>query len=163
MKLLVSIALFGAMSCAMPLASAQDITDGTILALDRKAKRMVLTDRTVWPLESLKSSLPANLKAGDRVRISYESDEEGISAINEIDLVPADAPRSSAGDVSEGTVLVYDRKARVLVLTDRSVWSLEALKAQAPAGLKAGDRVQIQYESDEEGVSAINSIEVLAN
>lgn len=29
-----------------------------------------------------------------------------------------------------------------------------------PAALKAGDRIEIEYESDEEGVSAINSIAI---
>lgn len=161
MKLLVSVVLFGALSCAMVSASAQDITDGKILALDRKARLLVLTDRTVWSLEALKSELSAELKAGDRIRISYDSDEEGVSAINDISLVPDDAPRTGAADVTEGTVLVYDRKARLLVLSDRTSWSLDTMKAQMPSGLKAGDRIQIQYESDEEGISAINSIEIL--
>jgi len=59
-------------------------------------------------------------------------------------------------------VLVFDRKARILVLTDRTVWELESLKSDLPAGLKAGDRVEIEYESDEEGVSAINSIAIIS-
>jgi hypothetical protein len=60
-------------------------------------------------------------------------------------------------------VLVYDRKARILVLTDRTSWPLESLKAEAPGALKAGDRVRIQYESSEEGITAINSIEIIDN
>ena len=55
-------------------------------------------------------------------------------------------------------MLVYDRKSNLLVLTDRTVWALEMLKSPLPAEIKAGSRVHIEYESDEEGVSAINSI-----
>jgi cold shock CspA family protein len=101
------------------------------------------------------------LKAGDRVEIKYESDEEGVSAIRSIRLLPPAKPTSGAADVSTGTVLVLDRKARVLVLTDRTVWALNVMKSALPTGLKAGDRVEIDYESDEEGVSAINSITIL--
>jgi len=144
-------------------AAAEDVSQGTILALDRKARVMVLTDRTVWPLETAKSAVPVGLIAGNRVEIRYESDESGVTAINEIRLLPVIIPGRSASDVSEGIVLVYDRKARILVLTDRTSWPLGSLKAEAPAALKAGDRVRIQYESSEEGITAINGIEIMAN
>jgi hypothetical protein len=163
MKLRLPFILLPALLCATFQAAAEDISQGTILALDRKARVMVLTDRTVWPLETAKSEVPVGLIAGNRVEIRYESDEEGISAINEIRLLPVIIPGRSVSDVSEGVVLVYDRKARILVLTDRTSWPLESLKAEAPGALKAGDRVQIQYESDEEGISAINSIEIISN
>ena len=68
---------------------AQDISDGTVLAFDRKANILVFTDKTVWPLETLTSSLPANLKAGDRVEIQYESNEDdGVTAIHSIKILP---------------------------------------------------------------------------
>ena len=69
----------------------------------------------------------------------------------------------AAADATDGTVLAIDRKAKTLVLTDRTVWALEALKSEPPVGLQAGDRVEIEYESDEEGVSAINSIAIILN
>jgi hypothetical protein len=163
MKLLLPFILLPALLFATFQAAAEDVSQGTILALDRKAKVMILTDRTVWPLETAKSEVPVGLIAGNRVEIRYESDEEGISAINEIRLLPVIMPGRSAADVSEGTVLLYDRKARILVLTDRTKWPLESLKAEAPGALKAGDRVRIDYESDEEGISAINSIEIISN
>lgn len=145
------------------LPAAADATDGTVLAIDRKAKTLVLIDRTVWALDTMESSLPADLKAGDRIEINYESDEEGVSAIRNIQILPAEGPASGASDVTAGTILVFDRKARILILTDRTVWALEALKSESPVGLKAGDRVEIKYESDEEGVSAINSIAIISN
>ena len=60
-------------------------------------------------------------------------------------------------------MLVYDRKAKLLVLTDRTVWDLGVMKSALPAGIAAGSRVHIEYESDEEGVSAINSITMTLN
>ncbi len=160
MKPELPIILCSALLLVAPQVGAQDITDGTILALDREAKVLILTDRTTWSLENLKSSLPADLKAGDRIEIKYESDEDGVSAINDIRLLPVKASAPGAPDITDGTVLVFDRKANVIVLTDRTTWSLENLKSSLPAGLKAGDRIRIQYESDEEGVSAINSIKI---
>jgi hypothetical protein len=68
----------------------------------------------------------------------------------------------SAQDISEGTILAYDRKANILILTDRSVFPLEKLTSAAPDGLKAGDRVNIQYDSNEDdGITAIHSIKVI--
>ena len=66
-----------------------------------------------------------------------------------------------AQDISEGTVLAYDRKANILVLTDRSVFPLEKLEGTAPAGLKSGDRVEIKYDSNEDdGITQIFSISI---
>ena len=159
MKLHLSITLFLAL-LLHGLPAAADVTNGTVLALDRKARTLVLTDRTLWALDTMEASLPADLKAGDRIQIKYDADEEGVSAIRNIQLLPMAKPTAGAADVSKGIVLVFDRKARILVLTDRTVWALESLKSDLPAGLKAGDRVEIEYESDEEGVSAINSIAI---
>ena len=170
MKNTISIVLMTALLSAAPQTFASDATDGTILALDRKAGLLVMTDRSVWSLEALKSPLPQELKAGDRVEIRYQSDEEGIGDIEQIRLLPppaAAAASSSSGgeayDVSEGAVIAYDRKANVVVLKDRTVWALELLESPVPAGLKDGDRVRIEYQSDEEGISAIKRIEILSD
>ncbi len=50
-------------------------------------------------------------------------------------------------DSTSGTVVAFDRKANVLVLNDKTVWSLETLKT-IPAGLKSGDLVQINFTSN---------------
>lgn len=161
MKTQLSIVVFPALLCFVTQALAEDITNGTILALDRKAGSMVLSDRTVWTLEEMKSPLPDGLKAGDRIEIRYESDEEGISEIKTIRLLPPEKITTGGADISEGKVLVFDRKANLVVLTDRTVWALELSKSPPPAGLKSGDRIRIEYESDEEGISSIYSIEIL--
>lgn len=70
-------------------AFAQDMSEGTILAYDRKANVLILTDRSVFPLEKLTSEPPENLKAGDRIHIDYDSNEDdGITAIYSIKVIP---------------------------------------------------------------------------
>ncbi len=65
-------------------------------------------------------------------------------------------------DEVTSTVTAYDRVAGVLVLKDKSVFALDKLTGDAPASLSAGDRITISYEGDEDGVSAINSIDILS-
>jgi hypothetical protein len=163
MKPVLSFVVFAVLLAAVPRVGAEDVTHGTILALDRKARLLVLEDRTVWSLELMKSEVDAGLKAGDRIEIRYQADEEGVAEIRNIVMLPPKPPEEGAPHAIEGTVLVYDRKANLLVLTDRTVWALEMLRSSLPAGLEAGSRVHIEYESDEEGVSAINSITMTLN
>lgn len=62
-----------------------DSTTGAIVAYDRVAKRIVLDDKTVWTLEGSEAAAPADLKAGDRVAIDYDTaGEDGITKIGSI-------------------------------------------------------------------------------
>lgn len=88
MKSRALIALLAALLVTAPQAAKLDSTDGTVLAFDRKANTLVLTDKTVWSLELMQSEVPSELQAGDRVEINYESDEDGISAISDIKILP---------------------------------------------------------------------------
>ncbi len=64
-------------------------------------------------------------------------------------------------DSVSGTVLAFDRKAGLIVLQDKSVFTLTATDAEAPEGLKAGDMVTISYESlGEDGYGVIDSIAI---
>lgn len=68
-----------------------------------------------------------------------------------------------AQDIAEGTVVAFDRKANVIVLNDKTVWSLDKLQAPLPEALKAGDRIEINYRSNEDdGVTAIDAIKRLS-
>ncbi|WP_102106912.1 hypothetical protein [Oceaniglobus roseus] len=63
-------------------------------------------------------------------------------------------------DTTSGTVIAYDRVAKIIVLDDRTVWSLETLKTP-PEGLKAGDRVKIDYTSNgDNGWGRINALTI---
>lgn len=67
--------------------NAKDVADGTILAFDRKARILVFTDKTVWPLEKMAGELSEKLKAGDRIQIIYDADEEGVDKIYSIEKI----------------------------------------------------------------------------
>lgn len=67
---------------------------------------------------------------------------------------------AALADSTEGAVVAYDRKAGVIVLEDKTIWSLEGSEATPPADLKAGDRVKIEYQSEgDDGISMIDAIE----
>ncbi len=50
-------------------------------------------------------------------------------------------------DETTGTIVAYDRLSNVLVLNDKSVWTLDA-KTLVPADLKAGDDITLTFVSD---------------
>lgn len=59
------------------------------------------------------------------------------------------------------TVLAFDRKANLIVLEDKTVFTLAQGDAVAPDGLKAGDVVTITYDSlGEDGYGVVTSITV---
>lgn len=66
-------------------------------------------------------------------------------------------------DSVEGVILAFDRKAMVLVLNDKTVWTLEGSESAVPPDLKAGEKVEINYLSaGEEGVTKIETIKRLS-
>ncbi len=139
---------------------AADITTGTVLAFDRKANLIVMTDRTIWSLEGTTARMPDDLAAGDRVQFSYEGGEEGVGDILEINVIRETLSRGQS-DKIDGTVLAFDRQANRLVLADKTAWSLEGMKHELPAAIKSGDRIEIEYESDEDGVLVVHEIRIL--
>ncbi|MCG6904744.1 MAG: hypothetical protein LJE68_18885 [Rhodobacter sp.] len=65
-------------------------------------------------------------------------------------------------DSVTNTVLAFDRKAGLIVLTDRTVFTLSATDAMAPENLVAGDTVKITYDSlGEDGYGQIQTIEIV--
>ena len=77
-----------ALALMSTLAFAQDVAEGTILAFDRKANVIVFSDKSIWDLEKLETALPDNLKAGDRIEITYESNEdEGVTVIHNVKVL----------------------------------------------------------------------------
>ncbi len=69
-------------------------------------------------------------------------------------------PMAAFADKTDGLVLAYDRVENVIVLGDKSVWSLETL-AEVPADLAAGKHVEIDYLSNgDNGWSKINALVV---
>ena len=69
---------------ALPaLPALAETTEGTVLAFDRLAGRLVLDDKTVWSLG--KALVPADLAAGDTVTIDYVAGgDEGIRSVTSV-------------------------------------------------------------------------------
>ena len=68
-------------------AAFADNTEGTIVAFDRKARIIVLDDKTVWTTVGSEDAIPANLKAGDTVAIEYvTSGDDGVQKIETITI-----------------------------------------------------------------------------
>ncbi|WP_323766902.1 hypothetical protein [Antarctobacter sp.] len=73
-----------AIAVLFALPAVADETEGLVLAYDRKADLLVLTDKTIWQLPS-GIDVPADLGAGDRVLLSYETaGEDGLTAIDSL-------------------------------------------------------------------------------
>lgn len=78
-------ALLALLASATPLLA--DETTGEILAYDRLAKVLVLTDKTVWQLDDA-TELSADLVAGDSVRIVFTGGgESGIGPVASVTRV----------------------------------------------------------------------------
>jgi hypothetical protein len=80
------MALAAIMTAALAGPAAADETTGTIVAYDRLAHVIVLEDKTIWPFPGT-MELPADLKAGDKVKIMFTSGGEGIARIDSITRV----------------------------------------------------------------------------
>lgn len=64
-------------------------------------------------------------------------------------------------DSMTGTVAAFDRLAGIIVMTDKSIFSLDGAIVDIPPNLSAGDKITVDFEGDEDGISAINSIVIL--
>ena len=121
---------------------------------------LVMTDRSVWSLVATESPVPAELSAGDRVQFSFRQVDNGIAEIIEINVMrefTEEGVRVSAS----GTVLAFDRVARMLVLDDKSAWLLEDMQNSLPIRITIGDRVRVEYESAEDGTQRVREVRVI--
>lgn len=64
-------------------------------------------------------------------------------------------------DVLTSRVVSWNVKTHQLTLSDKSQFNLDPTQVALPASFTPGETVQISYVSDEDGVSAINSVTVL--
>ena len=76
-----------ALALASSPALAADEIDGTVLAFDRVARVLVMSDKSVIPLDNVQSELPEDLVAGDKVAVKYGSDEDGVSIVYSIERI----------------------------------------------------------------------------
>lgn len=74
----------------------------------------------------------------------------------------AGAVSSAIADSVKGEILAYDRKAGLIVLTDKTVWSLEGSTSEVPENLNAGTMVMIETtDGAEEGIGTVTAIEIV--
>ena len=65
-------------------------------------------------------------------------------------------------DSVTGIILAFDRKAQLIVLDDKTVWSLESNQAEVPADLKAGDKIEITSEgAGENGIGSVTGLKIV--
>jgi hypothetical protein len=141
-------------------ASSAGISVGKVLAFDREAQRLVLTDRSIWSLAAASQSLPDELSAGDRVQFSYRDTDNDVGEIIEINVMREFTEQGVRVSAS-GTVLAFDRVAQLLVLEDKSAWSLANMQNTLPIGIAVGNRVRIEYESAEDGSRLVREVRVI--
>jgi len=145
---------------ATAAAQSVGIEVGKVLAVDRSAHLLVLTDRSVWSLADSSKGQAHEIAAGDRVEFSYQKTADGPAAVIEI-KVTHHASEVGSTELAEGTVLAFDRSARLLILTDKSVWPLGTRDLGLPPGLGAGDRVRIEYRTDKDGSIEVDDLIVI--
>jgi hypothetical protein len=87
-------------SAALVLAAAPalaDQTEGLILAFDRQAHTIVLTDHSVWQLPS-DMAIPTDLGQGDRIYIDFTSDgDNGVKAVTLLERLAVAMPLGADG------------------------------------------------------------------
>ncbi|PTX55752.1 hypothetical protein C8N43_0394 [Litoreibacter ponti] len=91
------IVFAAALAASAALPAFADETEGHVLAYDRKAGIIVLTDKTVWEVPG-EISLPADLGRGDRVLFEYETaGEDGLTALDAITRLAVALPDGTDG------------------------------------------------------------------
>lgn len=79
--------LFAAALLAAATPSFADETTGVVVAFDRVAQVLVLSDKTIWQIKP-ETVVPAELAAGAKVKLVYQSaGEEGVSKIDAVEIV----------------------------------------------------------------------------
>ena len=88
-RLFAAVAASAVVLSAVP-AFADSVTS-TVVAYDRVANRLVLSDNSVYSFDPAGVQMPESLTAGDEVEIDFESsEEEGIEKINSITIITED-------------------------------------------------------------------------
>jgi len=88
-RLLAAVATSAVVLSAVPAFA--DSVKSTVVAYDRVANRLVLSDNSVYLFDPAGVEMPDSLTAGDEVEIDFDSsEEEGIEKINSITILTED-------------------------------------------------------------------------
>ena len=99
------ILALGLVAVAAPALA--DEVEGTVLAHDRVAHRVVMNDRSIYEYNAETTELPRAILAGDRIKITYRGGEDGIEAIQKIEIVEQGGA-SAAGAGTPAAVRAQD-------------------------------------------------------
>lgn len=80
------VVVAAAVLAALAGPATADETTGTIAAYDRLAHVIVFEDKTIWEFPGA-LELPADLKAGDKVKIMFTSTGEGVAKVQSVTRV----------------------------------------------------------------------------
>ena len=94
---IIRISMGAALTLFTALPILADETEGHVLAYDREAGIIILTDKTVWEVPG-DIALPENLGMGDRVLFEYETaGEDGMTRINGVTRLATALPEGTDG------------------------------------------------------------------
>ena len=79
--------LFAAAIAVTAAPALADEVEGTVVAHDRLAHRVIMDDRTIYEYNPETTKVPRAILAGDRVRIDFRGGEDGIESIQSIEIV----------------------------------------------------------------------------
>lgn len=86
-----------ALAAFIAVPAIADETEGLVLAYDRQASVLILSDYTAWELPS-DLLVPSDLRAGDRVMIEYQSaGEDGLVMIDALTRLAKALPKATDG------------------------------------------------------------------
>ena len=91
-------------------AQSVGIEVGKVLAVDREAQLLLLSDRSAWSLAAVRKEMLSQLTAGDRVQFGYRTPDDGPAAVIEFEITHH-ASKTAATEVAEDIVLAFDRRA----------------------------------------------------
>ena len=94
-----TILALGMAAAAVPALA--DEVEGTVLAHDRVAHRVVMNDRSIYEYNAETTELPRAILAGDRIKITYRGGEDGIESIQKIEIVEQGGASAAGGGTPE--------------------------------------------------------------
>ena len=78
---------FAAATAVLAAPALADEVEGTVVAHDRLAHRVIMEDRAIYEYDPASTALPRAILAGDRVRIDFTGGEDGITSVESIEIV----------------------------------------------------------------------------
>lgn len=96
-QMITRIGMGAALAFFTALPTLADETQGHVLAYDRKAGIIILTDKTVWELPE-DITLPEDVGKGDRLLFEYETaGEDGLTRIKGVTRLATALPEGTDG------------------------------------------------------------------